>query len=768
MSNNIAVSITADVADLTAKMAVAKATMQDTGKALRDVAKQVAAGDNSAETATRVLALADAHSKAAGGVAVLAREQKKLSMTQVEGLGITGSQRAGIQQLTYNLGDMSTMYAMGAKTSQIFASQMSQTFQAITLLAGESSSFAKFLGGPWGIAAQVAAMALIPLAGKLFETEEGMKDVKFAGNALGDAQSILGGVLDITTGKVQTQSTALIALARAQLAVAKVQSQEKEAQARRTITDSAAPRTEMSGGFGGGISMRRVTPIASQIESNFRNGVINADQAVKQLERLQQTGRITTEEFTSLAKAYANLGVEILNQATYAEAEKLLDGKGGRGILKPEKARTPKKESGPDQISVWETQLKQQQAASDQFETSQIEQELSFWKEKLALTKNGSKEWLAVQSRVLDASRELEQANKRSKLASTRAESQQTLALAEEAARTETDISRTALQSKLQDIDALQQAGMISSVQAVQQAAAVNAQILALDGDLEMRLYAAKLQQLNTERSLYDQRTQEYADFTRRIELLNRQHLNRMRLAQVQADNQRRQSDRQVYSESNRRMQGMAGTWGQNLARMATLQQGFGATVKGIWQGLVGMVTSVIEQIVTQWIIGEMVKLGLMKMTSQTTIAGEAAKAGAGGTASMAAAPFPLNLSAPAFGASMYASAMAYSGAALAGFAKGTNELPTDMIAQIHAGERIVPKADNDTLIELTKRGAMMGDASAAGAAGGMQGGGSDGVHVHLHGTVIHGTRELKKFAESNAAQLSAAGRKYLRNNGRG
>lgn len=42
---------------------------------------------------------------------------------------------------------------------------------------------------------------------------------------------------------------------------------------------------------------------------------------------------------------------------------------------------------------------------------------------------------------------------------------------------------------------------------------------------------------------------------------------------------------------------------------------------------------------------------------------------------------------------------------ALASFDKGTNSLPTDMIAQVHAGERIVPAADNRELMNLARGG---------------------------------------------------------------
>ncbi|MEN9924150.1 MAG: hypothetical protein RL268_276, partial [Pseudomonadota bacterium] len=81
-----------------------------------------------------------------------------------------GAQKAGMQQLGYQLGDIATMYAMGAKPMQIFASQSGQVLGAVQLLTGGTSKLAAFLGGPWGIAITVAATALAPFIAKLFDT----------------------------------------------------------------------------------------------------------------------------------------------------------------------------------------------------------------------------------------------------------------------------------------------------------------------------------------------------------------------------------------------------------------------------------------------------------------------------------------------------------------------------------------------------------------------------------------------------------------------
>jgi hypothetical protein len=58
----------------------------------------------------------------------------------------------------------------------------------------------------------------------------------------------------------------------------------------------------------------------------------------------------------------------------------------------------------------------------------------------------------------------------------------------------------------------------------------------------------------------------------------------------------------------------------------------------------------------------------------------------------MAAAPWPLNMTAPAFGAGMAAAAMSFSAmAAMPGLAVGSWNVPGDAFTKIHKGEMVVP-----------------------------------------------------------------------------
>lgn len=267
-----------------------------------------------------------------------------------------GAQRAGMQQLGAQIGDIATMYSLGARPTQIFASQIGQVTQAIQLASGGTSRFAAFLGGPWGIAISAGTVVLAPFVAKLFEAEEGMQAVEFASDRMGDAQSILGNVIDLTTGKIKTQSTALIALARAQLALGRIESMRNQATARRSINDIRRGEIQLQAGMGGGVRLARVGDGTEDIVDRFQRGVNTSAQAELQLRNRLDVGRITEEAYARAAQAVTSFALETENIKLFDDALKGLNGDQGAlaQFLEPDKerARRGRKRSGPDQEEI--------------------------------------------------------------------------------------------------------------------------------------------------------------------------------------------------------------------------------------------------------------------------------------------------------------------------------------------------------------------------------------------------------------------------------
>ena len=161
-----------------------------------------------------------------------------------------GAQKAGLQQLGFQLNDTVTSLASGSKATTVFAQQSGQFIQAIQLMSGGTSAFATFMGGPWGIALTVGLIALGPLVSKLLEESEASKEAKKAADEhrkavleLADAQ----GKAIQTAERKQALDVAEIRLQLDAAAATRVRTQALLEQARANL-QSAQRRIEEGGG----------------------------------------------------------------------------------------------------------------------------------------------------------------------------------------------------------------------------------------------------------------------------------------------------------------------------------------------------------------------------------------------------------------------------------------------------------------------------------------------------------------------------------------
>ena len=216
--------------------------------------------------------------------------------------------------------------------------------------------------------------------------------------------------------------------------------------------------------------------------------------------------------------------------------------------------------------------------------------------------------------------------------------------------------------------------------------------------------------------------------------------------AQYEAKKRALETQTQVESAKGLRagIDAVSQSWAQSLAKMATYQQTFAGTIQSMWQGLVQAIEQAITRMlandIAQWATAEATKMGLIKASGLATVSNEAALAGAGGVASMAAAPFPLNTTAPAFGASMAAAAMAFTPAAAKGFdiPRGVNP-----VTQLHEREMVLPADLADKVRNST--------------------GGGGNVHLHVHATDAQSVRRLFE----NNGDVLARVMKDMHRNGR-
>lgn len=234
-----------------------------------------------------------------------------------------------------------------------------------------------------------------------------------------------------------------------------------------------------------------------------------------------------------------------------------------------------------------------------------------------------------------------------------------------------------------------QQLGIVNQRQVLQAQAEFENQRNAIAREaLQERLQAALLDP--------DKNPVEIARLHNEIEQLERQHQQRMAQIRTQTsvDSARGITDT---------LGGIESSWTALLKKMSTGTMTIGGFVRGLFQGVWQSLVDTGAKALAQWAIQQISMRVLGKATALSGITGEAAKAGAGGVASMAAAPWPLNMTAPAFGAAMSAAAMAFAPVAVS--AANGFDIPAGVnpMVQAHQREMILPQHLGDTVRDMAQ-----------------------------------------------------------------
>lgn len=112
--------------------------------------------------------------KAIKAVEAFAAATGKLKVAANDATAASGRMRGGMQQLSFQMNDVATQFAMGTKASTIFAQQSGQVIQALSLMANGTKGVLGFLAGPWGLALTTALVVLTPFVGKMFEGHDAL------------------------------------------------------------------------------------------------------------------------------------------------------------------------------------------------------------------------------------------------------------------------------------------------------------------------------------------------------------------------------------------------------------------------------------------------------------------------------------------------------------------------------------------------------------------------------------------------------------------
>jgi len=433
---------------------------------------------------------------------------------------------------------------------------------------------------------------------------------------------------------------------------------------------------------------------------------------------------------------------------------------------KGRKGRTPRAED--DQVQVWSEQLHAQEAASKDFFGDETSMELAYWQEKLAIVQAEApkskaavaaqlKDELAISSKIYDDQKALarqaydehladlnaqleadrdswakEQADWETKLAYIEAHFHKESTQYQDAFRQFEAAEREHQQRMLEEMATGGQKGLdelqrsLESQQAIREDNARTALAVSggknkyapLGGVLQAQAEAAidhqlaqqKIADLDAQQAHSDAvwnheldivatvsgaESQLYAKLTQQKKDADQGWANKKLQLLNQLTNQEVQDQLKVQQAWHAVIDPMVQSTGSNMLKLAEGTETWNQALLNVGQSALDMIIQQIERMVEAWIVSAL-----------TGTAKNAGLAGSAGVASMAGAPFPIDLTAPAFGAEMAAAAGAFGS-----FAQGINVVPRDMVAQIHAGERIMSPGDNSALISAMRgRGPGGGD----------------------------------------------------------
>jgi hypothetical protein len=433
-------------------------------------------------------------------------------------------------------------------------------------------------------------------------------------------------------------------------------------------------------------------------------------------------------------------------------------------------------------MSQWETELNELKLAGQERATAEgklykmsLAEESSYWQAKLALTTAGSAENLAVRNKTATLGQAVAKEKFDAEIADLRAQQDQykhnyeeRIAIAQKIYQKEVDTYKAGSKEALaalgeiakeqrkyaeqtKEVQAIRaeimREGQLGEIETERQMLQLrfamgqisNAQLLQREQVLEDQIYLIKQkalqERLQLERALGDKDPVKIQQLNLQLEQLERQH--QQRITQLKS---------QALIEQNKPILDAAASMKDAFTRSAqgilSGQQTLGQGLKSLWTGVVNSIVNALGQILMKWVSQTAAMKALSSALGLSEVSSDSAKAGAGGVASMAAAPFPLNLTAPAFGAEMAALALSYGAMASA---SGGYDIPAGVnpVTQLHQREMVLPANLADAVRGMTA-----------------DSGGGD-VHLHVHAV---DAQSVKRLFRDNGAALVQAMRAQKRN----
>jgi hypothetical protein len=456
--------------------------------------------------------------------------------------------------------------------------------------------------------------------------------------------------------------------------------------------------------------------------------------------------------------------------------------KGGDNTMKGFKGDKDKSRTGQWDAELAEQKLAYQERMNLEGSFAQFgkQAELKFWQDKLAITIAGSAENIAVRRKMADLQLSIGQEAYQHELAALQTQEaayknntdaklailDRESALVKQRYGTESkefeDVQKKIVETKRLATEQLKQID-IERAAGARNAAMAELQERQLAADLDLELGTITQQEMLTRQRAFeldkamiimeglkdrerialldpDRNVVELERIHQDMEQAERQH--QLRLSEIR-NGSLKEAGKYTLDATNAMGSGFQRVFQQTLQGSLSLR----GVLQGTFQALQSAVTGALAKIAADWLMMQLKNLIFGKIAAASTIAEKSAEAGAGGVASMAAAPFPLNLSAPGFGAAMAAAAMSFAPLASA---SGGYDIPSTVnpLVQAHASEMILPAKHADVIRNMADSGAA--------------GGGGDNFALHVHAMDAKGVeRFFKDHGDSIVKSLKSRQRDF-------
>ncbi|MDQ1229270.1 hypothetical protein [Sphingomonas sp. SORGH_AS_0879] len=315
----------ADASDATRQQASAAETLTDatdsqTAATGRQTQSRAQAGREATELAAAEARLAGAtneteREEAAAAIAAikLAQAQREAARRTAEAEAETRRHAFGLRNAGQQVGDFGLQIASGANPITAFSQQIGQLGYAMSEMGGTAGKVGAFLTGPWGIGITVATAVLLPFVAELFKAEEAAEAAKLGADGLAEAQSVLGGMFDLTTGKLKKQNELLILNARLTAINLRGEAAQARASAReafgnvdgisaegrlRGALEGNGPAGHVAGAIVGSDRAQQNARNLRSVVSDLDAGRVTPEAVLRATEKLDFTGlKVSREEF---------------------------------------------------------------------------------------------------------------------------------------------------------------------------------------------------------------------------------------------------------------------------------------------------------------------------------------------------------------------------------------------------------------------------------------------------------------------------------------